>query len=520
MTQKTVIAPFPAGPAKGVAQDGLNIFRGLPYALPPTGQRRWCPPVAVPDRKTLRDATRFGVACPQPSRRAGSVYECDIPIKDEDCLNLNIWVPEDAQDLPVFVWIHGGNLLRGAGSEPLTNGAALAKRGQVVVTINYRLNILGYLAHPELDAESANGVSGNYGLLDQIAALEWVKRNISAVGGNPDNVTVAGESAGALSVYYLMCAPAAQGLFARAIAQSGHICAAQSLKEETHGMGSGHASGQQILAALGVNSIAELREWDGQALAVAADKAGFAAQGVVDGLVLPDQPLWLMETGQSAQVPLITGFNSGEILTLEFLMPPLPDTATDYEAMIRARYGPLSDRFLALYPASDIKQSTEEAIRDALFGWTVLSAARAQVKAGLPAYVYYFDHGYPATQDRGLHGFHACELAYLFDTMDQSPPNWPKADDTPQEADLTRIIGDYWSSFTASGGPSARGAPVWPDYSESGAILHFAQTPQITHDLMSEAYVLIDEDFAQRRAQGTHPWSWNVGVAAPVRDFD
>ena len=318
MTQKTVIAQFPAGPAQGISQDGLNIFRGLPYALPPTGQRRWCPPVPVPDRGTLRDATRFGAACPQPDRRAGSVYECDIPIKDEDCLNLNIWAPQDARDLPVFVWIHGGNLLRGAGSEPLTNGAALAKRGQVVVTINYRLNILGYLAHPDLDAESANGVSGNYGLLDQIAALEWVKRNIAAVGGDPENVTVAGESAGALSVYYLLCAPAAKGLFNRAIAQSGHICAAQTLKEDVYGMGSGHHSGQQILAALGVNSIAELREWDGQALAVAADKAGFAAQGVVDGLVLPDQPLWLMESGQSAQVPLITGFNSGEILTLEF----------------------------------------------------------------------------------------------------------------------------------------------------------------------------------------------------------
>ena len=200
-------------------------------------------------------------------------------------------------------------------------------------------------------------------------------------------------------------------------------------------------------------------------------------------------------------------------------MPPLPDTAEDYETMIRARYGPLSDRFLALYPASDIKGSTENAIRDALFGWTVFSAARAQVKAGLPAYVYYFDHGYPATQDRGLHGFHACELAYLFDTMDQAPPNWPKADSTPQESDLTRIFGDYWSSFAHSGTPSATGAPVWPDYSQGGAILHFAQSPKITRFLMDDAYALVDEDFAQRRAIGTIPWSWNVGVAAPVRDF-
>ncbi len=516
MTLQGPIADFPCGPALGRTENGLNVFRGLPYALPPSGARRWRPPVAVPDRSDIRDATSFGKACPQPLRRKGSVYECYIEDRDEDCLNLNIWAPEGARDLPVFVWIHGGNLLRGAGSEALTDGAALAQRGQVVVTINYRLNVHGYLAHPELSEESPDGISGNYGLLDQIAALEWVKRNIAAVGGNPDNVTVAGESAGALSVYYLLCAPAAKGLFARAIAQSGHICSAQHLKKDRHGMGTGEASGARLLAALGVASIEELRGWDAQKLALAADAAGFSAQGVVDGVVLPDQPLTLFRAGKTAPVPLLAGWNAQEIPTLEFLRPPLADSPEDYETMIRARYGDLADRFLSIYPSDDLKRSGDAAAGDALFGWTVQAAAKAQVANGLATHVYFFDHGYPEADARGLHAFHASELPYLFDTMRQSPPAWPKAPETAQESDLTRIIGDYWSAFARDGVPRAKGAPDWPDYSDGGAILHIADMPHVRRDLFPGVYDLIDEDFARRRATGCTPWNWLVGTATPL----
>lgn len=516
MTVSGPIAKFPVGAAQGVAKDGLNIFRGLRYALPPVGERRWQPPVAVPDWDGVLDATEFGPACPQSFRRPGSVYEVDIPNKDEDCLSLNIWAPEGAKDLPVFVWIHGGNLLRGAGSEPLTDGAALAQRGQIVVTINYRLGVLGYLAHPELSAESPDGVSGNYGLLDQIAALQWVRRNIAAVGGNPDNVTVAGESAGALSVYYLMCAPAAKGLFAKAIAQSGHICAAQDLKRDCYGMGTGEQSGQALLAALGVGSIAELRDWDAQKLAVDAVEKGFAAQAVIDGITLPDQPLYMFQSGRSADVPLIAGFNSGEILTLEFLMPPMPESAASYEASIRARYGELADRFLARYPSSDLKVSLETAVSDALFGWTVLAAAKAQVANKRPVYVYYFDHGYPEADDRGLHGFHACEIPYVFDTMRVAPPAWPQAPETPDEYALTQAIGDYWTAFVRDGVPIAKDAPIWPDYKSEEAVLHFADVPGVTRNLMPGMYDLVEEEFARRRAVGNLPWNWMVSVATPL----
>ncbi|GGE51512.1 carboxylic ester hydrolase [Primorskyibacter flagellatus] len=509
------VARFPSGAALGRTEGALNVWRGLPYALPPGGDLRWRPPVPVPDRADLFDATAFGLACPQPLRRRGSVYECHIEEKGDDCLNLNIWAPKDASDLPVFVWIHGGNLLRGAGSEALTDGAALARRGQVVVTINYRLNVHGYLAHPHLSAESPDGVSGNYGLLDQIAALQWVQRNIAAVGGDPDNVTVAGESAGALSVYYLLCAPAARGLFARAIAQSGHICSAQHLKEDRHGMGSGEAAGERLLAALGAISIDDLRRRDPQELSLAADAAGFAAQGVVDGLILPDQPLTLFRTGQTAPVPLLAGWNAREIPTLEFLRPPVPASPAEYERIIRARYGDLADRFLARYPADDPARSGDAAAGDALFGWTVLAAAKAQVANGRPAHVYFFDHGYPEADARDLHAFHAAELPYVFDTMRQSPPAWPKAPDTEEEAALTRIIGDYWTAFTRDGTPTAEGAPDWPPYADRGAILHIADRPLVRRDLFPGMYELVEEDFARRRATGTTPWNWLVGTAAP-----
>ncbi|MCA2013687.1 carboxylesterase family protein [Cereibacter sphaeroides] len=510
------IAEFPSGAARGRREAGLHVYRGLRYALPPEGPRRWQPPVPAPDQPGVLDATEFGPACPQSFRRPGSVYEVEIPNRQEDCLNLNIWAPDGAKDLPVFVWIHGGNLLRGAGSEPLTNGAELAKRGQVVVTINYRLGILGYLAHPELSAESAEGVSGNYGLLDQIAALEWVQRNIAAVGGDPANVTVAGESAGALSVYYLLCAPAAKGLFKRAIAQSGHICAAQHLSEDQYGMGTGHASGEAILQALGAGSIAELRERDAQELAVEAVAKGFAAQAVIDGITLPAQPADMMRDGRSHDVPLLAGFNSGEILTLEFLCPPVPESAEAYEAAIRARYGDRAGAFLARYPATDLKRSLETAASDALFGWTAMAAVKAQVANGRCAYLYYFDHGYLEADDKGLHGFHACEIAYVFDTMADAPPAWPKAPDTEAERDLTRVIGDYWTSFARDGRPCSEGAPDWPDYRDGEPVLHFADRPQRVRDFMPGLYDYVEGEFTHRRALGTVPWNWQVGTATPL----
>jgi len=495
--------------------DGLSVFRGIPYALPPIGERRWRPPAPMPPWNGVRDAIRPGPACAQPPRRAGSIYANPLAATDEDCLYLDIWAPEDAQDLPVLVWVHGGSFIWGAGSEALYDGAALARRGAVVVSINYRLGVFGYLAHPQLSFESPHRVSGNYGLLDQIAALEWVKRNIAAVGGDPSNVTVAGESAGALSVLYLMAAPAARGLFAKAVAQSAYMISTPALKEQRHGHEPAEAAGERLAAKLGTDGIEALRAMDAQELAEAALRAGFAPGGTIDGHVLPDQLVDVFERGEQAKVPLIAGFNSGEVRSLRFLVPPLPETAEIYEAEIRSRYADLAGPFLSRYPSGDIEESALACVRDALYGWTTLKLAATQKAAGAPCFLYYFDHTYPAAGEAGLHGFHACELPYLFGTAGRTPPHWPAIPSTEAEAALSHAIGDYWISFARSGIPRAQGAPEWPEHGQAGGFMHFAAVPQASNELLPGMFELNDDVVRRRRAAGDVPWNWNVGVAAP-----
>jgi len=396
------------------------------------------------------------------------------------------------------------------------DGARLAQREAVVVTINYRLGVLGYLAHPELSAESPHAVSGNYGLLDQIAALRWVRDNIAAVGGDPANVTIAGESAGALSVLCLMASPAARGLFARAIAQSAYMISLPALRDVRHGQEPAEEAGARLAAALDADGIDALRALSARELADGALRAGFTPVGTVDGHVLPNQLVDMFERGEQAKVPLIVGFNSGEIRSLPFLVPAvLPDTAQAYEDEIRTRYGNLATRFLSLYPSDDIAESSLAAIRDALYGWTALKLAEAQKAAGVPAFIYYFDHGYAAAREAGLHGFHACELPFLFGTPDRTPPLWPAIPKDASEVAMSKAIGDYWISFARDGTPRAQGHPDWPDWTRAGAHLCLADAPRVETQLLPSMFAFADEVVRRRRSAGDVPWNWNVGVAAP-----
>ncbi|HEY6123410.1 MAG TPA: carboxylesterase family protein, partial [Steroidobacteraceae bacterium] len=256
----------PAGKVSGISAGTLQVFKGIPYALPPTGIRRWKPPLPMPKWKDTRVATQYGPACVQPKARSGSIYAWDIGALSEDCLTLNVWAPAKAGKAPVFVWIHGGALSTGSGGEPMYDGSKLAERGLVVVTINYRMGILGFLAHPALSAESRRNVSGNYGLLDQIAALRWVKNNIAAFGGDAGNVTIAGESAGGLSVMYLMVAPEARGLFHKAVAQSAYMISAPELRGTTYGGVAAEPVGPWLGEKLGAGDLAGLRSMDAVAL--------------------------------------------------------------------------------------------------------------------------------------------------------------------------------------------------------------------------------------------------------------
>ena len=506
----------PSGAVRGVTQDGLQVFKGIPYAAPPLGALRWKPPVAPAAWKGVRDALDFGPACYQPKPRAGSIYASPLKAMSEDCLSLNIWAPEKAKKAPVLVWIHGGSLISGSSSEGMYDGAPMSKRsGLVVVSINYRLGVLGYMAHPELSAESPDHVSGNYGLLDQIAALRWVKKNIAAFGGDPDNVTIAGESAGGLSVLYLMASPPARGLFQKAIAQSAYMVSTPPLREKKHGHIPAEDMGAMTAAKLGAKSLADLRAMDAETITTAALMAGFQTFGAVDGKVLPAQLVDVFDRQEQARVPVLAGFNSGEIRSLRFLAPPPPADAATYEKEIRARYGDLADDFLKLYPSGDLAESMLLTPRDALYGWTAERLAAKQTAAGAPGYLYLFDHGYPAADAAGLHGFHASEIPYVFGTTATTPAAWPKNPDTPAEAGLSAAMMDYWTSFARDGAPKAAGQPAWKPYGADRNYMAFVEGPKSSVHLRPGMYELNEAVMCRRRAQGDTPWNWNVGIVAP-----
>jgi para-nitrobenzyl esterase len=391
----------------------------------------------------------------------------------------------------------------------------MAARGVVVVTINYRLGVLGYLAHPGLSAESPEGLSGNYGLMDQIEALRWVQRNIAAFGGDPANVTVAGESAGGLSVMYLMAAPPARGLFARAIAQSAYMISTPSLRTRAFGEIPAEEAGVALAARLAAPDVAALRAMDAAKLTRAAALAGFSPFGVVDGQILPRQLVEVFDRGEQAPVPILAGFNSGEIRSLRVLAPPTPALASTYEKAIRERYADLAEDYLRLYPARDMDGSILASTRDAIYGWTAERLVRKQTALGQPAYFYIFDHGFPAADDAGLHAFHASELPFVFGTLNRTPPFWPKAPRTPAEARFSDAMLDYWTSFIRTGRPEASGAPAWPPFGTDRAFLAFQDAPRVGADLFPGMYALNEAVVCRRRVQGTVAWNWNVGIVSP-----
>ncbi|EGF91840.1 para-nitrobenzyl esterase [Asticcacaulis biprosthecium C19] len=504
-----------AGPVKGITEDGLNIYRGLPYAQAPIGWRRWKAPVAAKPWKTVRDASQFGPACYQPKPRVASIYANPPERMSEDCLSLNVWAPENAKNAPVMVWIHGGSLTGGYSHEAMYDGAALAKQGIVVVSINYRLGVLGYLAHPQLSSESPYNISGNYGLMDQIEALRWVQRNIAAFGGDAGNVTIAGESAGGLSVMYLLASPPASGLFHKAILQSAYMISTPELKAKRYGSEPAEAIGVWLQSQLGAKDLAALRGMDAETLTNQAPTKGYLPFGTVDGRVLPRQLVEVFDRGEQAPVPILVGFNSGEIRSLRFLAPPAPATEADYIAAVKERYGELAEAFLAQYPSSNIPESLLATTRDALYGWTAERLALKTTTAGQSAYLYYFDRGYPAAEAAGLHAFHASEIPYVFGTHATTPALWPKVVLTPEEAAFSDAVMGYWASFVRDGVPSAAGQPAWNAYGADKSYMAFEATPVARTHLLPGMYELNEEVVCRRRARGDTAWNWNVGVVSP-----
>ncbi|HUN71987.1 MAG TPA: carboxylesterase family protein [Steroidobacteraceae bacterium] len=498
---------------------GVTVFRGIRYAEPPLGNHRWRPPIAAAAWSGVRPAVEFGAACLQSPSPPGSIYAQAPRRMSEDCLFLNVWTPPRPTKAPVMVWLHGGALRRGDLASGLYDGEQLARKGVVIVTVNYRLGVLGYLAHPQLSEESPQGSSGNYGLLDQIAALRWVRDNIAAFGGDPGNVTLFGESAGALSAVELMSSPLAAGLFHKVILQSGYLVSNPQLKRECFGQPPAESVGARLARELGAKDLAALRALAGEALVEAAAAIGFDPQATIDGWVLPQQVVECLDRGGQAAVPMIVGFNEGEVRSLQpYFMPPLPASAEDYEHRVRSIYGDLAPAYLDRYPADAIEESALAAARDAFYGWSAERLARAQTALGLPAHLYFFAHHYPEQESLGLEAFHASEIPYEFGRIgewDGWPERWPRPPDDARERALSQRIMDYFTSFARDGVPAATGAPAWQPYRDERAYLELCEPPRAAHHLLPGMFELHEEIIGRRRAAGTQHWYLNVGLASP-----
>jgi para-nitrobenzyl esterase len=454
------------------SSSGIHVYRGIPFAAPPVGDLRWKAPLAPASWQGVRQANEFSNACWQTQYpAAAAIYQAKLPPLSEDCLYLNIWTSaKSAKDrLPVMVWIHGGGFTRGFAGTSSYNGEVLARKGAVIVTINYRLGVFGFFAHPALSAESGHHASGNYALLDQIAALQWVQRNIAAFGGDAGRVTIFGESAGSWAVNTLMASPLAKGLFRRAIGESG------GLFSPMRTLADAEKEGEKLAASLTTASSAEANNEAGQTpssneilkslRARPAEELLKASETetvrtIVDGWVLPQDIATIFAQGKQNDVPLIVGYNADEGTTLA-------PQAANLKAMmfiggVNQRYGARADALLKIYPAGSDEQAVTSfysAYRDQAFGWEMRTWARQATKSGhQPAYMYYFSRRPPGPQSAKLRAFHASEIAYVFGTFVWPFP-WEEADKK-----LSDAITSYWVNFAATGNPNGGSLTKWPAY--------------------------------------------------------
>jgi para-nitrobenzyl esterase len=447
----------------------VRVYRGIPFAAPPVGDLRWKAPQPPAAWQGIRAATEFSHECWQtPYPPAAALYQHKLASLSEDCLYLNIWTAaKSANDkLPVMVWIHGGGFTRGSGSSTAYDGDTLARKGVVLVTINYRLGIFGFFAHPALSAESESHASGNYALLDQMAALKWVRKNIAAFGGDPGRVTIFGESAGSWAVNALMASPLAKGLFHRAIGESGALFA--PMKTLAVAEKAGEKVATTLIASQTTNAapagaptkdvLKMLRAIPAEQVLKANEEE--AARPIVDGVVLTQDISQTFAQGKQNDVPLLLGNNADEGTALAPQGANV--TAAIFNMGVRARYGALADQFLKLYPANSDQQAVSSfysAYRDQAFGWEMRTWARMQAKTGHNSvYLYYFTRVPPGPQSRRLGAFHAADIAYVFGTFPWPFP-WDETDHK-----LSDAISSYWVNFATTGDPNAEGLPKWPAY--------------------------------------------------------
>jgi para-nitrobenzyl esterase len=502
VVQAQPIVKVKEGTLQGAVENGIAVYKGIPFAAPPVGDLRWKAPQPPLPWEGIKQATQFAPAPWQGGNTPSG--------KSEDCLYLNVWTPATKQKekLPVLVWIYGGGFSFGSTSEPGYNGEALAKKGVVLVSIAYRVGVLGYLAHPELSAESTHGVSGNYGILDMIAALAWIKDNIAAFGGDPSRVTIFGESAGGIAVSMLCASPQAKGLFHGAISQSGGSFGPSRPTsypgENMKSLKLAEEDGVALMKRANVASIKELR-----ALSPDALPGGFGSGGswpIIDGVVIPDDQFTLYEAGKYNDVPVLIGYNSDE--GLSFMGMLNVKNAAEYEASLTARFGKFAPALAKAYPTSNnaITRSTRNLMRDVAFGWHTWSWARLQSRTGKAGvFLYYFDQhpAYPKDGPQADHGSpHAQEIPYVFQSLDKNNPATSASDVVISEAMAT-----YWTNFAKYGHPNSKEVTPWKPFTEKQpAVMHFNQVPKMGIVPDEAGLNVIDQYFTWRRSPEGKAW--------------
>ena len=455
-----------AGLVRGIegSRPGVRAYLGMPYAAPPVGERRWRAPAPLLGMWTnVRSASTFGPSCMQGPNTPFGPWTAEFLLRgpmSEDCLYLNVWTAARANERrPVLVYVYGGGFSSGSGDVAVYDGAPLAEKGLVVVNMNYRVGALGFFAYPELTAES--GASGNYGLMDQVAALEWVRENIANFGGDPERVMVAGQSAGAMSVYLLTASPMTKGLFQRAAIESGPgglaAMGVATGRSVARPRADAEQDGVRYATALGAKNLAELRKLP--ASKFVGGGAGIRFGPVVDGRFLVENPAETFAAGRQNDVPTIEGLNADE-------GSASPNygraTAEQFKQQITQRYGDRAARFLAAYPAAtddDARRAQIESGRDAgVVGVLQMLGERAKTSR-TPAYGYYFDHAIPWPDKPQFGAFHTSEVPYVFGTLDKLQRPWTDAD-----RKLSATMMTYWTNFAATGDPNGAGVPTWPTF--------------------------------------------------------
>ncbi|MEM8484954.1 MAG: carboxylesterase family protein [Bacteroidota bacterium] len=475
------------GQLTGIAGNNaeITVYKGVPFAAPPVDELRWAPPQAPAIWEGVKAADTFGSSCMQnaPVDRLPWTMEYLIANEvDEDCLTLNIWTPakNNAENLLVFVYFHGGGFVEGSGEVPLYNGENMAAQGIIVVTVNYRLGVFGFLAHPELTAASPNNASGNYALLDKIASLEWIQKNIAAFGGNPDRVTIAGQSAGAISVRALVASPLAKDLFHGAIEQSAGAGLMPTLAEAEQ-------TGQQLLESFDASSISALRALSADSLhTLHAQRAQVRLVPNIDGWIWPTSAY---DAGAHNDVPMLMGFTADEFAGI-FFNPDELNADAFYE-MARENYGETRlDAFKALYPAD-----SEEALKYAFskqqqdtWAMGLYELAQHRARTGTATtFNYSFDRATPWPEHPRYKAFHSSEIPYVFDNQHLIDRPWEAADRT-----LASQMSAYWVNFVKTGNPNGEGLPQWPAAADQ--FLRLDSTIQADEILSKEKIAFYSEE--------------------------